>query len=71
MTDSINVPLLGGCVTFTATGDVQSWIDGGSNFGWRISDADETGTSAATSYASREFNDASLNPVLTVQYLSP
>lgn len=70
-TDSINVPLLGGCVTFNVTGDVQSWIDGASNFGWRIADGNEGGSSAAAIYASGD-NGGSVNePLLSVQYVAP
>jgi hypothetical protein len=71
-TDTINVPLLGGCVTFNVAGDVQSWIDGASNFGWRVSDgAEEALLSAATSYASRDNASNAVYPILSVQYLTP
>jgi hypothetical protein len=71
-TDSIIVPGLASCVTFTVTGDVQSWVDGGANFGWRIADSAEgSSTSANATYASRENNDALARPSLAVSYVSP
>jgi hypothetical protein len=71
VTDTINVPLLGGCVTFDVTGDVQSWVDGAGNFGWRIGDQNEEFNSGQAFYASRDnYNDA-LRPVLNIQYLTP
>ena len=40
-TASAGTPGSPGCMTWTVTSDVQLWVDGTSNYGWRISDASE------------------------------
>jgi hypothetical protein len=59
------------CVAFDVTSDVQSWIDGSSSFGWRVSDADEsTGNSSEAIYGSRDGTEAT-RPYLDVTYIPP
>ena len=70
VTDTAIVPAFG-CVSFAVQADVQAWLDGAANFGWRVSDQDETGGAAEAFYASREFNNPALNPVLKIEYVIP
>ena len=65
---TITVPATAQCVTFTVTNDVQSSVGGGSNFGWRVSDADETGPNSDTMYGTRESATAAERPRLDVTY---
>jgi hypothetical protein len=57
-----------GVRTFTVTSDVDSFIKGGSNFGWRISDTG-AGQNAAKDRASFASTDSGTNvPTLTINY---
>lgn len=59
------------CVTFDVAGDVQSWVNGSSNFGWRASDANETtGNNSEAIYGSRD-GTAATRPILDVTYFAP
>ncbi len=72
VTDFITVPATAQCVTFTTTADVQAWVNGTSNFGWRVNDQDEmltTGYNAG--YATREEPAIDQRPWLTVTYTPP
>jgi hypothetical protein len=40
-TDSATTPAAPGCMTWTVTADVQAWVDGSANDGWRVSDSVE------------------------------
>ena len=70
VTDTAIVPAFG-CVSFAVQADVQAWLDGTANYGWRLSDAGEPGVPAEAVYASREFNNPALNPVLKIEYVIP
>ena len=52
-TDSIATPGAPGCMSWTVTADVQAWVDGTANNGWRISDSVET-NNAQSNFRSRE-----------------
>ncbi len=41
-TDSATTPAAPGCMTWTVTTDVQAWVDGTANNGWRVRDSVET-----------------------------
>jgi hypothetical protein len=56
-------------LAWTVTADVQSFVDGTSNFGWRIKDATEDSATARTgAFRSAEYGTAAQRPVLTVTY---
>jgi hypothetical protein len=66
-----NVPLLvTDCVTLDVTATVQAWAGSASNFGWRITDADEA-TAPLVEYETRESTNASRRPTLDVTYTPP
>ena len=70
-TGSSTTPAAPGCMTWTVTADVQAWVDGTTNYGWRISDSVET-DNASTTFRSRE--DPAVpaeQPELQVQYTPP
>jgi hypothetical protein len=51
---------------------MQAWVDGAPNYGWRISDQDETaGGSTEARYGTRENVDVSLHPVLLDDFMPP
>jgi hypothetical protein len=54
VTDTITVPDIIGCVTWTVTSDVQAWVDGTANFGWRINDQTEGPNIGDSRYRTRE-----------------
>ncbi|MCH8161412.1 MAG: DNRLRE domain-containing protein [Chloroflexi bacterium] len=54
VTDSITMPAAVGCVSWTVTSDVQAWVDGAANNGWRVGDQDETTTGGNEKYRTRE-----------------
>ena len=54
LTDSITMPASVGCVSWTVTSDVQAWVDGAANNGWRVGDQDETTTGGNEKYRTRE-----------------
>jgi hypothetical protein len=69
-TDSFVVPANNNdCVVLDVAADVQGWVDGTTNFGWRLSDANETipGPADAT-YESMESVTSSVRPQLVVVY---
>ncbi|MCH8066075.1 MAG: DNRLRE domain-containing protein [Chloroflexi bacterium] len=71
VTDTITVPTTAQCLTFTVTADVQAWVDGAANNGWRISDQDETTDSGDVNYRSRENGTTNERPKLEVVYAPP
>lgn len=66
---SILVPSSEQCVTFDVASDVQAWVDGTSNFGWLLKDANEgqPGSSDAK-YRSREDGSPTDHPHLDITY---
>ena len=70
VTDTITVPTTAQCLTFTVTADVQAWVDGTANNGWRISDQDEATNSGDVEYRTRENGTAAERPKLDVNYQS-
>jgi hypothetical protein len=71
VSDTIIVPSSVTCVTFDVTGDLQSFVNGSSNFGWRVSDADESsGNNSQTTFGSRD-GDRPDVPHMDVTYLPP
>jgi hypothetical protein len=72
VTDSITVPSGAQCVSFTVTVDVQAWVDGAANYGWRLADQDElTAGSYLATYATRENSSPGQRPQLVVPYSPP
>jgi hypothetical protein len=60
------------CFNFTVTADVQSWVNGTANNGWRLNDSDETlAAGSAVNYASRENGTAANRPKLAITYTGP
>jgi fibronectin type 3 domain-containing protein len=73
VTDSAATPGAPGCVSWTITADVQAFIDGTSNYGWRVGDvAEDSSTTLDTDFRSRE--DSSVpeeRPNLKVYFTAP
>ncbi len=67
-TDAITMPAVIGCVNWTVTSDVQAWVDGAANNGWRIGDQAEGAASGDTKFGTRENATAALRPLLAVEY---
>jgi len=62
------VPATAQCVSVDAATEVQAWLSGVTNYGWRINDLDEANAAPAP-YATREEPTASLRPRLDVIYI--
>ena len=62
----LTVPATAQCVLVDATADVQAWVDGAANCGWRITDQDEANAAPVT-YGTRE-SALGLRPQLDVTY---
>jgi hypothetical protein len=58
------------CVTVSVQQDVQSWVLGAANFGWRIMDTDET-NAPPIEWATRENASSGERPKLDVTYSPP
>jgi hypothetical protein len=72
VTATITVPSGAQCISFSVTSDVQAWVDGAPNYGWRLNDQDEaTPSSSLTSYATREDSASGQRPQLVVPYQAP
>ena len=71
--DSATTPASVACMTWTLAGDVQAWVDGTANNGWRVSDSVESqGTKYWTEYRTREDTGVpSEQPRLDVTYTAP
>jgi hypothetical protein len=66
---SITVPSGAQCVSFSVTADVQAWVDGATNYGWRLADLNEvTPGSYLTTYAARTYGAPGQTPQLVVPY---
>jgi hypothetical protein len=64
---SIAVPSSSGCVTADVKNDVQAWLLGTANFGWRIADIDEP-TAPTVDWATRENSTTTDRPTLSVTH---
>jgi hypothetical protein len=72
VTSTVVVPPAQTCVSFAVTADVQAWVDGMSNYGWRLNDANETLSSPSNSkYVTREDSAPADRPRLDVTYTPP
>ena len=70
-TASAGTPATSGCMTWMVTTDVQAWVDGTANNGWRISDSVET-NNATTQLRSREDTAVPVEqPKLEANYYLP
>lgn len=56
------------CLSYSVAGDVQLWVSGNPNYGWRVADADESTTASEVRYASRENTNAMILPRLQLSY---
>jgi hypothetical protein len=65
--DTLPVPSSAGCFTISVQQDVQAWLLGAANFGWRIMDLDEANAPQVL-YGTRENASSSLRPKLDVTY---
>jgi hypothetical protein len=71
-TATITVPSTTQCVTVTVTSDVQAWVNGSANDGWRLHDqAEATSGGSSSDYGTRENATASDQPGLSVTYSPP
>jgi len=67
-TSVLTVPATAGCISADVTVDVQAWVSGKQNYGWRISDRDEANAAPVT-YATREEPTIVWRPALDVLYV--
>jgi len=67
-TSVLTVPETAECVSVDVTVDVQAWVSGKQNYGWRISDQDEA-NAAPVKYATREEPTIAWRPALEVLYV--
>jgi hypothetical protein len=66
------VPLITGCISLDVKATVQAWAGSTSNFGWRITDQNESSAALAdVQYVTREDADPGLRPTLNVTYTPP
>ena len=66
-THTIPVPSSTGCVFVSVKEDVQAWLLGAANFGWRIADIDEP-NAPLVQYATRENPVSAMRPKLEITY---
>jgi hypothetical protein len=66
-TSTMTVPATTQCISADVAADVQAWLSGTANYGWRINDEDEVNSSPVR-YAAREHPRISLQPTLDVTY---
>ncbi len=60
------------CIDFSVKPDVQDWVSGSSNYGWRVGDQDElTSGDSTAGYATREEPVQGQRPRLRVIYTAP
>ncbi len=65
---TLTVPTTASCLTVDVAADVQSWVDGAANYGWRLSDQDEASpTGTLVNYGTRD-GAAGDRPTLDVTY---
>ena len=70
-TDSATTPASPGCMTWDIATDVQAWVDGAANNGWRVSDDAEDSGNLTTVFRARENGLAAERPTLDVAYSPP
>ena len=73
VTDTADTPATPGCMTWAVTADVQSWVDGTSNDGWRVSDSVESSSTKRISKF-RTSEDGAVpadQPRLRVNFVAP
>jgi hypothetical protein len=69
-TDTATVSL--GCLDWAVTSDVQDWLDGTSNYGWRVKDSSESSSGLPVAwYYTRESSVTAERPELEVVYTPP
>ena len=69
VTDSATTPGSPACMTWDVAADVQAWVDGTANEGWRAKDSVESqGTKYITEFATRENGTPADRPILDVNY---
>jgi len=56
-----------GCISLNVKTDVQSWVNGTANLGWRIRDQNES-SALPVAYSTREEATAGLRPTLNITY---
>ncbi len=71
LTDSSTTPAAAGCMSWTVTTDVQTWVDGTANNGWRAGDSVEDASRNESKFRTRENGTASERPTLDVTYTTP
>ena len=71
VTDTITVPATAQSGTFTVTADVQSWVDGTANNGWRLGDETEGTSTGDVKFRSRENATTDGRPKVKVIYAPP
>ena len=71
-TATATTPASPGCMTWTVTADVQAWVDGTANEGWRVNDDFEGSAQARLSQLRTLENSVTAErPNLDVTYISP
>ena len=70
-TDSATTPISPVCMTWTVTADVQAWVDGTANNGWRVADSVEEGSDYLAKFHTRENGESAQRPKLDVVYFAP
>jgi len=71
-TDSTTTPSSPGCMTWDVAADVQAWVDGTSNYGWRVVDAAESAPGDYLSqFRTHENSVTAERPTLDVTYTPP
>ena len=71
VTAATTTPGSPGCMSWNVAPDVQLWVDGTANNGWRVSDATEDDAKNVTKYRSREDGLIAERPTLDVTYTAP
>lgn len=71
-TDSATTPASVGCMTWDVASDVQAWVDGTTNYGWRVVDSAEGHPGDYLSqFRTRENSVTAERPTLDVTYTPP
>ena len=71
-TDSTTTPASVGCMTWDVAADVQAWVDGTSNYGWRVvDDAESAPGDYLSQFRTRENSVVAERPTLDVTYTPP
>ena len=71
-TDTATTPASVGCMTWDVADDVQAWVDGTSNYGWRVVDDSESAPQDYLSqFRTRENSVVAERPTLDVTYSPP